>query len=277
VRNEISVTVDLLGAPADFIGSADDPYVQRLDENAAALSGLAAFASTHLKRNAYALDVGANIGLSSVTLARLVGKVRSFEPSPHNAGFLQRNLQLNGVRNVEVTQAAVSDAPGVLTFHEAQFGAGSHVMSPGDLSRGAPSIEVPCLTLDSLDLPRVDFMKIDVEGHEPEVLAGARRLLERDRPLIFTELNLWCLMAYADHQPGAFIRRLWERFEVWAPEEDGTLTPIPHALPFLHDLIVRRAGGADVVLRPLEGIEMPDLPELAWPEAARQRLFAAAL
>jgi FkbM family methyltransferase len=85
-------------------------------------------------------------------------------------------------------------------------------MSAGDLSQGAPAVEVPAISLDQIDLPRIDFIKIDVEGHEPEVLAGARRLLARDRPFVLMEINIWCLTAYADHNPGTLIRRLWERF-----------------------------------------------------------------
>jgi FkbM family methyltransferase len=152
--------------------------------------------------DATVLDIGANIGLSAITLARLAKKVIAFEPSPPNAMFLRKNLNHNGISNVELVDAAASNQADILQFHVAQFGAGSHVVSGGDLSRGAPTINVPAKCLDEIELPPISFIKIDVEGHEPEVFAGARRLLARDRPLIFMEINIWCLTAYADHNLG---------------------------------------------------------------------------
>jgi hypothetical protein len=76
---------------------------------------------------------------------------------------------------------------------------------------------------------------IDAEGHDLNVLAGAGRLLARDRPLIYTEVNIWCLSAFAGHSPGALVRKLWEAFEVGKPEKDGQISPLPDAYGFLHD------------------------------------------
>jgi len=129
-------------------------------------------------------------------------------------------------------------------------------------------VEVPAITLDQLPLPPIGFIKIDAEGHEPDVLAGARQLLTRDRPLIYTEVNVWCLSAFAGHSPGAVVRKLWETFEVGTAEADGTITPLPDCYGFLHDIIAHKAGIADIILRPREGTRMPTLPELTWPEPA---------
>jgi FkbM family methyltransferase len=261
-------TISMRGIPTHFEGAADDPYFLALEENAQGLEALGAVVSRHVPCDATVIDVGANIGLSAITLARRAKKVMALEPSPPNVSFLRRNLQLNGIANVDLVVAAASSEIGTLRFHVAQFGAGSHVVSAGDLSRGAPAIDVPAIPLDRIDLPRIDFIKIDVEGHEPEVLAGARRLLARDRPLILMEINIWCLTAYADHNPAALIRKLWERFEVWAPTDSGDLIPLEHSLTFLHRTILQAGGAADVVLRPRAGVDMPTLPELSWPETA---------
>lgn len=165
---------------------------------------------------------------------------------------------------------------GPLRFHVAQFGAGSHVVAPGHVSGGAvPTVDVPAVTLDGTDLPPIAFIKIDAEGHDPDVLAGAGQLLARDRPLIYTEVNIWCLSAFAGHSPGALVRKLWEVFEVGKPEKDGQISPLPEAYGFLHDTIVHAQGIADIVLRPREGVPMPSLPELTWPEAAVAALQAA--
>ena len=138
-----------------------------------------------------------------------------------------------------------------------------------------PTVDVPTVTLDETDLPPVAFIKIDAEGHDPDVLAGARRLLARDRPLVYTEVNIWCLSAFAGHSPGALVRKLWEAFEVGKPEKDGQISPLPDAYGLLHDTVVHSKGIADIVLRPGEGMPMPTLPELTWPEPAVAALRSA--
>lgn len=268
-------TVVLGGVPTVLEGAADDPYFQALEGQAAALDGLAALIQRQVPRNSTVIDVGANIGLSTILLARMTERVIAFEPSPPNAAFLRRNLERNGIINVDIRAAAASSEPGTLRFHVAQFGAGSHVVTGGHIAGGAVStIDVPAVTLDQADLPEVAFIKIDAEGHEPNVLAGARRLLAKDRPLIYTEVNIWCLSAFAGHSPGALVRTLWSAFEVWKPEADGQTSPLPDGYGFLHDTVVHARGIADVVLRPRPGVPMPSLPELTWPEPALAALRA---
>ena len=130
------------------------------------------------------LDVGANVGyytLLSALLAGPSGAVWSFEPNPRNAGFLRRHAEINGLRQVRVEQAAVSDAAGMARF---DFGTGSgtgHLSSDG-------AIEVRTLRLDDFCaanaiVPRA--VKIDVEGAEAAVLDGFAATVEAARPVIF--------------------------------------------------------------------------------------------
>lgn len=269
-------SVMLGGVSTVLEGAEDDPYFQAIEGQAAALAGLAALIARQVPRNSTVIDVGANIGLSTILLARMTERVIAFEPSPPNVAFLRRNLERNGITNVEIHAAAVSSEPGTLRFHVAQFGAGSHVVAAGHVSGSTiPTVDVPAVTLDGSNLPPVTFIKIDAEGHEPDVLAGARRLLARDRPLIYTEVNIWCLSAFAGHSPGALVRKLWEAFEVGKPETDGTISSLPDAYGFLHDTLVHARGIADIVLRPKEGASMPTLPELTWPEPALAALRVA--
>ncbi len=262
-------TVVLGGVRTLLEGAADDPCLKAVEHHAAGLDGLAALVARHVPPSSTVIDVGANIGLSTIMLARLARHVVAYEPSPPNVALLRRNLALNGITNVEVRAAAASSEPGMLQFHVLPHGAGSHVVGSGHvLTDTIGAVSVPAVTLDSEALPRIAFIKIDAEGHEPDVLAGARRLLARDRPLIYTEVNLWCLSAFAGHSPGALARTLWRTFEVGKPEADGRVSPLPDPFEFLHDLIVHNGGMADIVLRPREGADMPTLPELAWPEPA---------
>jgi hypothetical protein len=106
---------------------------------------------------------------------------------------------------------------------------------------------------------------MDAEGHEPEILAGARRLLASSMPMIYMEINVWCLCAFAGHSPGTLVKTLWDRFEV--TDAAGTALQDPYS--FLHDTITR-GGVADVVLQPKAGATMPSLRELTWPESAKR-------
>jgi len=269
--------VRLGGVETVLEGRADDPYFQSIEQHAAGLDGLAALVANQVSRDSTVADVGANIGLSTILLARSARRVIAFEPSPVNIDYLRRNLASNGITNVEVVAAAVSDRPSTLGFHEAQFGAGSHVVAAGHL-RGETiqAIDVPAVTLDDALTAPVSFIKIDAEGHEPDVIAGARAVLARDKPLIYTEINIWCLSAFAGHSPGAFVRTLFRAFDVSTPQPDGTVVPLPDGYGFLHDLIVHNRGMADVVLRPRPNVAMPTLAELAWPEPAVAALNRAA-
>ena len=277
-RPKGSKLVRLGGIETVLEGAADDPYFQNIEAHAAALDSLTALVANQVPRTSTVLDVGANIGLSTILLARAAQRVMAFEPSPANLGFLRRNLASNGITNVEIVAAAVSDQRRTLRFHVAQFGAGSHVVAGGHVQGGSiPAIDVPAITLDDTAPPDVGFIKIDTEGHEPDVLAGARALLARDRPLIYTEINAWCLSAFAGHSLGAFIRTLFRVFDVGTPQADGRVEPLLDGYGFLHDLIVHNKGMADIVLRPRSDVAMPTLPELAWPEPALAALRQASI
>ena len=130
------------------------------------------------------LDVGAHAGYYSLLSAGLVGErgqVWSFEPNPTNCACLRRHVQMNGLHNVHVEQVAVSDAAGPARF---AFGTGS---GTGHLDDGG-AVQVDMVTLDDFCETRgihPTAVKIDVEGAELRVLAGARRILARDRPVVF--------------------------------------------------------------------------------------------
>lgn len=268
----------MLGGVKTFLeGSADDLYFQTIETQASELDDLAAFVSRYVPSSSTVLDVGANIGLSAILLSRLVHRVIAYEPSPPNIAFLRRNLALNGVTNVEVRPVAVSDKPGTLRFQVARFGAGSHVVSADHLAAATvPTVDVLAIALDDEAHPPIAFIKMDAEGCEPEALAGARLLLARDRPLIYMEINTWCLSAFAGHNLGTLVRTLWRAFDVGKPEPGGTVSQLPDPLDFLHSLIVDLRGTTDIILRPCGGMQMPTLRELTWPESALAALCDAA-
>lgn len=133
------------------------------------------------------VDVGANVGLYSVLMASL-GEIVGFdvvaiEPNAHAASRLRRNL--SGYRCATVVEAAASNCEGRVPYSERITSGTSRVVSDaGELSRDRPAQYVECIRLDKLDqVIRADRLvfKIDVEGHETEVLEGMREALRTNR------------------------------------------------------------------------------------------------
>lgn len=140
-----------------------------------------------------AMDIGANIGAHTVAMAESVGGnglVYAFEPQRMCYYSLCANVAMNGLRQVVCLQQAVSDKPGHLKVPELDF------MKPGNFGGleifhewNAPgTCQVKVITVDSMNLSSLRFMKVDVEGMETAVLDGARQTIEKFRPI----LNLEC-------------------------------------------------------------------------------------
>ncbi len=134
-------------------------------------------------------DVGANFGMHTLLLSRLVGpsgKVYAFEPVPKTYQSLREHIELNGFGSTFLVQKAVADESGLTRFawHDCQDSA--HLATDGD-------IEVEITTLDHFVLdegnPPPDFIKIDVEGAESRALVGARRVIQRYKPNLMIELH----------------------------------------------------------------------------------------
>jgi FkbM family methyltransferase len=130
-----------------------------------------------------AVDVGAWYGPWSRRLATRIDRVIACEPVPDLADRLARTMP----GNVQVIPAAVSDRCGQATIWLPPDGAKTGRASLSEPYTGGSSRAVPMLTLDSLDLDHVRFIKIDVEGHEVPVLKGAQRTIEHDRPQLLVE------------------------------------------------------------------------------------------
>lgn len=141
------------------------------------------------------IDVGANVGLFSIALAIAVGrsgKVTAIEPLPSNVHRLKNNVDLNRLDNVNVIQAAAGSEAGVAKLHLARDPAYSSTALIADEGMdSSDSVEVDTVTLDQLwaDMghPQVSFLKVDVEGGEMNVMAGATKMIAKCRPRILVE------------------------------------------------------------------------------------------
>ncbi len=142
-------------------------------------------------------DVGANVGFFAILAARLLGsngRIVCFEPLPDNARQIAYNAGLNSFANVAVRAEALGGSNRTERFTtsvEPTWGRLSSVeQSP---MQASGTIEVPVRTLDSLcgpnGLPLPDFIKMDVEGAEAEVLQGAHATLSASRPVMVIELH----------------------------------------------------------------------------------------
>jgi FkbM family methyltransferase len=147
-------------------------------------------------------DVGANVGAITLALAKFVGatgKVYAFEPGPPNLARLRANLALNGAlaARVEVTDAGVGCTPGELFWAEEQGNPGNALVG----EHGSHRIKI--IALDDFvrehAVSKLDFVKIDVEGMEFEVMQGAAETLRRFRPMLYFET----LPRYTDTGAGA--------------------------------------------------------------------------
>ncbi len=138
---------------------------------------------------AVTVDVGANCGLYTRKLARLSRQVHAFEPAPKMADLLRRT----SASNVSVHEIALSDQPGSAELftpqgdHEPVYGLASLESNVVRSSERIRSTTVPTARLDAVIKQDVAFVKVDVEGHELNVLHGAEELLEQSQPVFLVE------------------------------------------------------------------------------------------
>jgi FkbM family methyltransferase len=145
-------------------------------------------------------DVGANVGIYSVLFGKKfpVGKVIAFEPNVSLHVLLTQNLDLNGVNNVRIENFALSNAIGVgqIEISNGRAGAGK---IKSTLAEDYEDKSFPIITGDMYvkDFPEAipSLIKIDVEGHEPEVIEGLSHVLRQYKPVLMIEVfgNLWDL------------------------------------------------------------------------------------
>jgi FkbM family methyltransferase len=146
-----------------------------------------------------AIDLGSYSCLTSIAFSKAVGPsghVIAIEPDPANFGSCQTNLaqhaRSNGLSNITLVNAAVSDREGTLRF-SAEGTMGSSAVDVIGKFRGNV-IDVQCLSLQAIaeahGLTRVDFVKMDIEGFEERVIAGAEAFFAKFRPRIIVEPHL---------------------------------------------------------------------------------------
>lgn len=149
-----------------------------------------AYFRRHLRPDSRCIDVGANFGYFACLMGRFCpdGRVLGVEPEADTFALLRDNIAINGLHpRAAAVQAAVGAEAGTLTLHKRSTRTGNTSVAVPDAGfvvalgeAPATAFEVPCVSLDELADRldgQVDFVKIDVEGWEPAVLRGARRMV----------------------------------------------------------------------------------------------------
>ena len=153
-----------------------------------------------LPEAAVSYDIGANVGVHTLIMAQhpQVGRVYAFEPQRLVYQQLVANLALNSLVNVYAERMALGNDDGELAvpsldpYRPAAFGSlelgRDQVEDIGQWpGPGGPSERVRLAKIDTLGLPDPDFLKVDVEGMEPEVVLGAKATILRARPIMFID------------------------------------------------------------------------------------------
>jgi len=187
------------GAPITMLlDMADASVSAQIAETGRYEHHVSAVLDQHLGSGSVFVDVGANIGYHSLRAAQSVGptgSVIAVEASPENSRLLIASAMLNEFDNLAVLPVALADHIGHRSF-------GAHIGSNAGMVAAAPTPQahleqlmssstsvVPTIPLDALGLDRVDVIKIDVEGAEAAVIAGARATIGNHRPVIITEFS----------------------------------------------------------------------------------------
>jgi FkbM family methyltransferase len=173
------------------------------------------------------VDVGAHGGYFSLIAANHVGvggRVYSFEPHSATFNALRRNIELNGYKNIYAVNKAVADRTGKLKLLLHANGSDRHGLCPNDRDEGN-NVSVDTTTLDDFmrdqNWPRVDLIKMDIEGAEPAALTGMRETLARcSVRFVVTEFSPPALEEMG-FQPLSFLRELCQTgLSVFTIEEE---------------------------------------------------------
>jgi FkbM family methyltransferase len=171
------------GTNAGYALGTTEPLVQRM-------------LAKHLDDGSVMYDLGASVGFFTVLAARMVGQsghVYAFEPVLRNARALERNVEINGFRNVTVIPRAVSNRTGAARFETGLNPTAGRVVSAVEERESGNLTTVGVVALDDLleqgSVLPPDFIKADIEGAEIEAVRGMQRTLERHRPIVLCEMH----------------------------------------------------------------------------------------
>lgn len=219
MRELESKRVKISGKKFKVFGSKDDRYFNEyLGANKEFFDTPVVYLEKYAGPDSVILDIGANIGLVSLSASTVSpkGTIYAIEASPAIYKILEKNLGSNPSKNVKPVHIALSDKKHTLDFFEdPDFLAGSRVVPSGTKS-SHKVIKVPAVPLDQLvtelGIKKIDIIKLDVEGHEEQVLDGARKTIKKFKPFCLIEFNSYVMIHENRQLPQDFLEYLKELF-----------------------------------------------------------------
>jgi FkbM family methyltransferase len=143
-----------------------------------------------VKKGDVIIDVGAHIGTYTIPLALQVGangKVIALEPNDKNADILEKNIKINKLSNIILVKKAAAKQTGMINLRLTSDPMLSMINSDADVdTTSVKTVDLDSL-IDELSIVKVDWLKIDAEGFELEVLGGAKNILQKFTPKIIIE------------------------------------------------------------------------------------------
>lgn len=171
----------------------------------------------YITSDSVVVEAGCHIGSHTLKLSKLARQVMAFEPMPESYNLLIANLEVNHLDNVTVFQEGLSDRAGVTQFDffgKNNPGGSGLADNPMGLppkqvtERHGEIIKVQLITLDSLHLKKLDFMKCDVEGYEEKLIQGAFETIKLCRPIITMEV--WSPPFHYGHTNLAYTKQAFQ-------------------------------------------------------------------
>jgi FkbM family methyltransferase len=182
------------------------------------------------------MDIGANIGCHTLLMSQWAKSVFAVEPSFSVFERLQRNVRLNGVDNVTLVNRALSDSDGTATLFtppKSYPNQGTASLHKRNLTAEDVGVSVHTMTLDTLmgacKIPHVDLIKIDVEGHELDVLRGSQQVLRERMPRLVFEFDPECWQS-AGRTFGSCVKFLNQfGYRLYGIKPSGMMVPLTHS------------------------------------------------
>ena len=150
------------------------------------------------EKNRRFLDIGGHIGTYCIPLSVLYSEVFSYEPNPDTFCLLNKNILMNNIKNVHIFNCAVGS-------HGENVNIMRHGNNSGCFTTYKDKVgSIKSIILDDIYKDDIDFIKIDVEGSELDVLIGAADILKTSSPLLSIEINGLCEKLHGSNKKDIF-------------------------------------------------------------------------